>query len=100
MAVVFVDYWVRKGDYGDESIFYDTKHQRWQGFAAMAIGLIVSVGLFGNVFGVYVGPIPNNNPGIGDITFFVGFVLTAVLYYVFQMVGRTQTATSTAGSRA
>ena len=100
LAVVFVDYWMRKGDYGDESLFFNTGYQRWQGFAAMAIGLIVSAGLFGNVYGVYVGPIPNSNPGIGDVTFFVGFVLTAVLYYVFQMVGRTQTATSAAGSRA
>ena len=94
LAVVFVDYWIRKGDYGDESIFFDTKHQRWQGFAAMAIALIVAVGLFGNVFGVYVGPIPNNNPGIGDITFIVGFVLSGALYYAFSMATRTQTAAS------
>ncbi|HET9780984.1 MAG TPA: cytosine permease [Candidatus Dormibacteraeota bacterium] len=100
LAVVFVDYWVRKGDYGDESLFFNSHYQRWQGFAAMAIGLIVSVGLFGNVYGVYVGPIPQNNGSIGDITFFVGFVLTAVLYYVFDMVTRRQPATSTAGSRA
>ncbi|HKC20057.1 MAG TPA: cytosine permease, partial [Candidatus Dormibacteraeota bacterium] len=100
LAVVFVDYWLRKGDYGDESLFFNTRYQRWQGFAAMAIGLIVSVGLFANVFGVYVGPIANNNPGLGDITFFVGFVVTGALYYVFDMVGRRQTAPSAAGSRA
>jgi NCS1 family nucleobase:cation symporter-1 len=101
LAVVFVDYWVRKGDYGDESLFFNTSYQRWQGFAAMFIGLIVSVYLFGNVYGVWVGPIPNNNPGIGDVTFFVGFILTAILYYVFQMVGRTSSArTPAAGARA
>ena len=64
----------------------------------MAIGLIVSVGLFGNAFSIYTGPIPNSNPGIGDITFIVGFVLTAVLYYAFSMVGRT--APSGAGMAA
>src|SRR5690348_10381001 len=69
LAVVFVDYWIRKGDYGDESLFFNTHYQRWQGFAAMLIGLAVSVGLFANVYGVYIGPIPNGNPGIGDITF-------------------------------
>jgi len=100
LAVVFVDYFVRKGDYGDESIFFNSHYQRWQGFAAMLIGLAVSVYLFGNVYGVWVGPIPTNNPGIGDITFFVGFILTAVLYYVFQMVGRTSTAATPMGSRA
>src|SRR5712692_1823215 len=99
LAVVLVDYWMRKGDYGDESIFYDTHYQRWQGFAAMAIGLAVSVYLFGNVYGVWVGPIPTGNPGIGDITFFVGFALTAILYYVFQTVTRSQTAAAPTGSR-
>ncbi len=101
LAVVFVDYWMRKGDYGDESIFYDTKHQRWQGVAAMAIGLVVSVGLFANVYSVYTGPIPNGNPGIGDITFIVGFVLTGALYYAFNMMTRRQASPATmTGSRA
>jgi len=90
LAVVLVDYWLRRGDYGDESMFYDTKYQRWQGVAAMAIGLVVSVGLFANVYSVYTGPIPNNNPGIGDFTFIVGFLLTAVLYYAFNMGMRKQ----------
>jgi nucleobase:cation symporter-1, NCS1 family len=85
LAVVFVDYWLRRGDYGDESMFYDTKYLRWQGFAAMAIGVVVSVGLFANVFSVYTGPLANNNPQIGDITFIVGFVLTAAIYYVLNL---------------
>src|SRR5712692_8210473 len=100
LAVVLVDYWLRRGDYGDESMFYDTKYQRWQGVAAMAIGLAVSVFFFSNVYSVYIGPVPTNNPQIGDITFIVGFVLTGVLYYVFQIVTRSQTAARSAGSRA
>jgi purine-cytosine permease-like protein len=68
----------------------------------MAIGLVVSVYLFGNIFGVYVGPIPNGNANLGDITFIVGFVLTAALYYVFNLNLRKQTAEKRAsmGSRA
>ena len=68
----------------------------------MAVGLVVSVYLFANTFGLYVGPIPNNNPGIGDITFIVGFILTAVLYYVFNLGLRKQTADtrSAIGTRA
>src|SRR5713226_9259037 len=46
LAVVFVDYWLRRGDYGDESMFYNTRHTRWQGFVAMAVGLVISVWLF------------------------------------------------------
>jgi nucleobase:cation symporter-1, NCS1 family len=99
LAVVFVDYWIRKGDYGDESIFYDTRHQRWQGAAAMAIGLVVSIGLFSNN-AIYTGPIPKAIPQFGDITFVVGFIVTALLYYGFAMIARQQTASSVAGSRA
>ena len=102
LAVVFVDYWLRRGDYGDERIFYDTSYNRWQGVVAMAVGLVVSVYLFANDFGIYVGPIPTNNPQVGDITFIVGFVITAVLYYVFNLGLRKETADKRAalGSRA
>ena len=102
LAVVFVDYWLRGGDYGDESMFYNSKYLRWQGLVAMAVGLVVSVWLFANIFGLYVGPVPNAYPQIGDITFIVGFVLTAVLYYVFNLNLRKQTADQRAamGSRA
>lgn len=102
LAVVFVDYWLRRGDYGDESIFYNTKIFRWQGLVAMAVGLVVSVYLFANVFGLYIGPIPNGNPDFGDVTFIVGFVLSGVLYYVFNLGLRKQTAEARAalGTRA
>jgi len=100
LAVVLVDYWQRRGDYGDESMFYDTKYQRWQGVAAMAIGLVVSVVLFSNNI-VYTGLIPNANPGIGDITFLVGFVLAGALYYAFNMMSRrAPSPAGVAGSRA
>src|SRR5947207_6553264 len=101
LAVVLVDYWQRKGDYGDESVFYDTKYRRWQGAAAMAIGLVVSVGLFSDNGVIYNGPIPNAIPQIGDLTFIVGFVLTGVLYYAFNMMSRRAPSTAgIAGSRA
>jgi NCS1 family nucleobase:cation symporter-1 len=102
LAVVFTDYWLRRGDYGDESMFYNTKYLRWQGFVAMAVALVVSVGLFANIFGLYVGPIANSYPQIGDITFIVGFAVSAVLYYVFNLGLRKEASvtTSAAGSRA
>jgi len=100
LAVVLLDYWMRRGDYGDESLFYDTKHQRWQGFVAMLIGVAVPVYLFANDYPFYVGPIANNNPQIGDITFILTFVLTGALYYVFQMVTRSQPASTPMASRS
>jgi NCS1 nucleoside transporter family len=91
LAVVFVDYWLRRGDYGDESMFYNTKIFRWQGVVAMGVAVVVSIYLFGNVLGLYVGPIPTSNPDVGDVTFIVGFVISAVLYYVFNLGLRKQT---------
>ncbi len=101
LAVVFVDYWLRRGDYGDESMFYNTGYNRWQGVVAMAAGLVIPVWLFANVYPLYVGPIPTNNPDFGDITFIVGFVITAVLYYVFNLGLRKKTSATSAavGSR-
>jgi len=90
LAVVLVDYWMHRGDYGDERVFYDTKHFRWQGFVAMAIGLIVSIGLFSNN-ALYLGPIPKANAQVGDITFIVGFALSGVLYYVFCLIQPSRT---------
>ncbi|HEV2140096.1 MAG TPA: cytosine permease [Candidatus Dormibacteraeota bacterium] len=100
LAVVFVDYWLRGGDYADESMFYNSKYFRWQGVTAMAIGLVVSVYFFANDFGLYVGPVPSNNPNFGDVTFIVGFVITAVLYYVFNLGLRKQTTETRAAMRS
>jgi len=101
LAVVFVDYWLRRGDYGDEHMFYDPRYIRWQGFVAMAVGLVVSVYLFANST-AYTGPIAKNNPQLGDITFIVGFVITAVLYFAFNFGLRRQTSDtrSPVGTRA
>ena len=73
-----------------------------EGIVAMAVGLVVSVYLFANVFGVYVGPIPSRFADVGDVTFIVGFVITAVLYYAFNLGLRRQTSETraTLGSRA
>ena len=66
-------------------MFYDTKYNRWQGVVAMAVGLVVSVGLFSDNGVIYNGPIANAYPGIGDVTFIVGFLLTGILYYLFNL---------------
>jgi len=101
LGVVLVDYWLRRGNYGDESVFYDTKHLRWQGFVAMAVGLIVSVYFFANN-AIYLGAVPKANAVYGDLTFVVGFAVSAALYWVFSLGLRSQTNSSkaAAGSQA
>src|SRR5256714_7251805 len=101
LAVVLTGYRIRRRDSRDESLVYDTKYQRWQGVAAMAIALVVSVGPFPDGVSNHPGPIPKWNPGVGDITFIVGFLLTAVLYYAFNMMSRRAVSPAgMAGSRA
>jgi purine-cytosine permease-like protein len=101
LAVVFVDYWLRRGDYGNESVFYDTKYFRWQGAVAMLVGLVVSVWLFASTE-LYVGYFAFHYPQIGDITFIVGFLISGGLYYVFNLGMRKETTQTRAaiGSRA
>jgi NCS1 family nucleobase:cation symporter-1 len=81
LAVVLVDYWIRRGDY-DERIFYDTRHRTWKGFAAMAVAIVVSFPFWNNA--IYTGPLASAVPALGDITFVVGFVVAAVLYWALR----------------
>jgi NCS1 family nucleobase:cation symporter-1 len=46
---------------------------------------VLSVWLFANQT-LYTGLIAKNNPSIGDIAFFVGFVIAAVLYVAIHSV--------------
>jgi NCS1 family nucleobase:cation symporter-1 len=53
----------------------------------MLVGIVVSIWLFSNQT-KYVGVIAGDHPGIGDITFEVGFVIAAVLYLVLYVATR------------
>jgi hypothetical protein len=60
----------------------------------MLLGVVISVWLFSNQT-EYVGLVPKHVPAVGDITFEVGFVITAVIYLTWHAItGRS------AGSRA
>jgi purine-cytosine permease-like protein len=81
LGVFFADWVLRRGRRVDGFLF-DRQHNPWAGAAAMLIGMGVSIWLFSNQT-EYVGPIPKAHPGVGDLTFEVGFVLSAVLYAIF-----------------
>jgi len=81
LAVMFTDWVLRRRDRVDGFLF-DTRHNPWAGPLAMAIGMAVSIPLFSNQT-KYVGPVPKHHPALGDLTFEVGFVLTALLYAGF-----------------
>ena len=81
LGVFLADQFLRRGKRVDGFLF-DRKHNPWAGFAAMAIAIGVSIWLFANQTD-YVGVVPKHDPGFGDITFEVGFVLAALLYAIF-----------------
>jgi NCS1 family nucleobase:cation symporter-1 len=81
LGVVFADQYLRRGSRID-GFLYDRTYTNWPGLASFLIGLVVSVLLFCNQER-FVGYVVRAVPELGDITFFVGFLLAAGCYLVF-----------------
>jgi NCS1 nucleoside transporter family len=82
LGVVLVDRYLRRGA-DVVALATDTSRNIWAGFIAMLVGMVVSVWLFSNQT-KYVGLVVKHHAGVGDITFLVGFALSAVLYVVLH----------------
>jgi NCS1 nucleoside transporter family len=80
LGVVLVDQVLRRGQ-RVSGFLYDRKHNPLAGFLAMFIGMAISIPLFANQPPRYTGWVPTNHPGFGDITFEVGFVIAAAVYW-------------------
>ena len=63
-------------------ILYDRSYRNWGGLASFAIGLVVSILLFSNQ-AVFTGFVAKAVPQLGDITFFVGFLISGACYVAF-----------------
>ena len=87
LAVVFCDEFLRRGQSPDEieHLLFDRKYANWAGPVAMAVGMGISIWLFSNQT-EYVGLVPRNAGSAGDLTFEVGFVLTAVIYLTWRLI--------------
>ncbi|HEY2296867.1 MAG TPA: cytosine permease [Jatrophihabitans sp.] len=100
LAVVFVDRFLRRGEADLSAIAQDRSFQNWAGPIAMAVGGGLSIWLFANQYPKYIGPIPTAHPAFGDITFEVGFVVTALVYVVLRAVLKPkQTAAESSATR-
>jgi purine-cytosine permease-like protein len=84
LAVVFVDRWLHHG-VDRRALLDDRGYRNWAGPIAMAVGMGISIWLFSNQV-KYTGPVPNHHPAFGDITFEVGFVISAISYFVLRRV--------------
>ena len=87
LAVVFCDQWLRRRGQYDENLLFDTGYTNWAGPVAMIVGMGVSIWLFSNQT-EYVGWSPRHHPSVGDLTFEVGFVITAVIYLTWHYFSR------------
>ena len=86
LGVFFADWLLRRGERVDGFLF-DRKHNPWAGVLAMLIGMGVSIPLFSNQT-EFTGFIARHHPSLGDLTFEVGFVVSALLYWVFFRLSR------------
>jgi NCS1 nucleoside transporter family len=94
LAVTLCDWWLRPDP--DEILLFDKRHTNWAGPVAMLVGMGLSIWLFSNQT-EYVGVVPSHAPDVGDLTFEVGFVVTAVIYLTWHAVagtGRERTLTA------
>jgi NCS1 nucleoside transporter family len=89
LGVVLVDQIVRRG-HKVSGFLYDRKHDPLAGFLAMAIGMAISIPLFANQPPRYIGWVPTHHPAFGDITFEVGFVVAAIVYYLIYTVEKSR----------
>ena len=94
LGVYFTDWLLRRGHRVDGFLF-DTARNPYAGWVSMLVGIVVSVLLFSNE-SRFVGVVAEAVPAVGDITFFVGFLLAGGLYAVLL---RTQQRREPADSR-
>jgi len=87
LAVVFCDIFLRRRQDPAqiEHLLFNRKYTNWAGPVAMAVGGGVAIWLFSNQT-KYVGLVPKHWGDAGDLTFEVGFVLTAVIYLTWRLI--------------
>jgi NCS1 family nucleobase:cation symporter-1 len=86
LAVYFCDLLMRPDP--DEALLFDTRHANWAGPVAMLAGMGLSIWLFSNQT-EYIGVVPTHVPAVGDLTFEVGFVITAAVYLTWHAIAGT-----------
>ncbi len=97
LGVVFVDRWLRRRT-DSQLLIGDARYVNWAGPVAMLVSGVLAVWLFSNQTD-YLAPLPSHVPGLGDLTFEVGFVLAALLYLVLFRITRPKIGPPLAANR-
>jgi purine-cytosine permease-like protein len=89
LGVVLVDRFLRRGT-DIQALLGDKRYLNWAGPISMFVAGALSIWLFSNQV-KYIGVVPKHHPAFGDLTFEVGFVVAAVLYFaLFQLTKPAQ----------
>lgn len=80
LGVVFTDRYLRRGQ-ADPATLVDATYRSWAGPIAMALGMAVSILLFSSQAD-FTGLLAGAFPGLGDVTFIVGFLLAGAAYAI------------------
>jgi nucleobase:cation symporter-1, NCS1 family len=78
LGVVFADQYLRRGQ-TIAGFLYDRSYTNWNGLLSFVVGLVVSVVLFSNQV-KFTGYVVRAVPELGDVTFYVGFLIAGVAY--------------------
>ena len=87
LAVTFCDMFLRRRQDSTqiERLLFNKRHTNWAGPVAMAVGGGLAIWLFSNQT-KYVGLVPKHWGDAGDLTFEVGFVLSALIYLTWRFI--------------
>jgi NCS1 nucleoside transporter family len=91
LGVVFADRILRRGTSIGRAILASSRRDAPDraGAFPMMVAMVVSIWLFSNQSD-YVGVLPKHHPAFGDLTFEVGFLLAALLYWAMYRLGQAR----------
>ncbi|KYP81181.1 allantoin permease [Ferroacidibacillus organovorans] len=87
VAVILMDYLLYRRSDDNVDSFYSKQRALGAGLWSFILGFLASVPFFNQA--MYVGFIAAKYPHIGDISYYVSFVVAAILYGLFSTIGRS-----------
>lgn len=92
-AVVLTDWWIRGRKADTEQILrLDNIRSGWEAVIAFAVGIVASIPFMSST--LYTGPIASEVLHYGDIAYYVGFVASALCYYVITAAQKRKVSAS------
>ncbi len=95
VGVLMIDwYFQHHGNYDLKDV-YDQNRAFRPGAIAWLVGLLVSTLFWNQAW--YVGPVPSAHPQVGDLSYFVGFIVAALVYAVLSTFMRSSAPAGSKG---